>query len=182
MASPQAALNRPERDEYAPHYDKYVQLVPEGDITTTLSQQLESTLTLFETIDEAQARKRYAPDKWSIKELVGHVIDAERVFAYRAMRFARNDQTPLPAFEQDDYVSSANSDARQFSDLREEFAHVRRANIHFFRALGEEAWRRRGIASEVEVTVRALAYIIAGHEAHHVNILKQRYLATDSHA
>ena len=119
---------------------------------------------------------RYAPGKWSIKELLGHVIDGERIFAYRALRFGRNDQTALNGFEQDDYVAAGAFDKRELSDLIDEFEEVRRATIHLFRGFDETAWTRRGVASENEVSVRALAYIIAGHELHHMGVLRERYL------
>ena len=176
MATPTAGNTRPASGEYAPAYERYVSLVPEGDIVTTLKQQLESTLALLRGIDEPQANKRYAPGKWSIKELVGHLIDSERIFAYRALRFARNDQTPLSGFEQDDYVRSASFDDRSLADLTNEFEHVRRANISLFASLDPEAYSRRGPANEVEISVRALAYIMAGHETHHMQVLNSRYL------
>ena len=180
MATSAATIARPTSSEYAPYYERYVTLVPEGDIVSTLTQQLGTTLQLLRTTDEAQAGKRYAPDKWSIKELVGHLIDTERIFSYRALRFARNDQSPLSGFEQDDYVKSANFDSRLLSGLADEFEYVRRSNIELFRSLSEDAWSRRGTANDVEVSVRALAFIMAGHEAHHVQILKTRYLGGDA--
>lgn len=176
MATPKAGITRPTSSEYAPYYERYVSMVPEGDIVATLAQQLESTLALLRSIDESQANKSYAPDKWSIKELVGHLIDSERIFAYRALRFARNDQTPLSGFEQDDYVDAAKFDARQLADLASEFEHVREGNISLFQSLSSEELSRHGAANEVDVSVRALAYIMAGHETHHMQILKTRYL------
>ena len=176
MSTPKARLTKPRSDEYAAYYQKYVALLPDADVVATLRQQLDSTLQLLGSIEETQAASRYAPDKWSIKELVGHLIDTERVFAYRAMRFARNDQTPVSGFEQDDYVLNGDFDSRKLADLADEFEHLRRSNIHFFQALGEKAWDRRGNANDSEVSVRALAHIIGGHEAHHVNILRTRYL------
>ncbi|HXG91154.1 MAG TPA: DinB family protein [Blastocatellia bacterium] len=167
---------RPSSAEYAPYYVRYISLVPEGDIIQTLSQQLEDTLSLLSSIPESKAGYRYAPDKWSIKEVIGHIIDAERVFAYRALRFARNDKTPLASFEQDDYVRTGGFDERKLADLAEEFEHVRRGNIRLFSSFSNEALSRTGIASEKEVSVRALLYIIAGHERHHIEILKSRYL------
>ncbi len=169
-------INRPETDEYLPHYETYVSLVPQDDILRTLEQQLNTTLSLLRSISEAGADARYAPGKWSIKEVVGHVIDAERIFAYRALRFARNDQTPLPGFEQDDYVRHAAFGASKLSDLASEFEHVRWASLYLFRNFDAAVWQRRGVASGATVSVRALAYIIAGHELHHVGILKTRYL------
>jgi uncharacterized damage-inducible protein DinB len=168
---------RPDATEYAPYYGKYISLVPEGDVVATLSRQLDETLSTLRGLTEAQAASRYAPGKWSVKELIGHVVDTERVFGHRAFRFARNDQSPLPGFEQDDYVRAANFDSRQLHDLADEFEHVRRANLFLLRSLDAEAWLRRGTASETEVSVRALAYIMAGHETHHMQILRTRYLS-----
>jgi uncharacterized damage-inducible protein DinB len=180
MSTPATKMAKPNSDEYAPYYEKYVGLIPAGDIIGTLNQQLEATSALLGTIAEAQADSRYAPGKWSIKELVGHMIDTERIFAYRAMRFARNDQAALLGFEQDDYVLNGDFAARALADLAAEFEHLRRSNIYFFQGLSEAAWARRGTASDAEVSVRALAHIIAGHEVHHVEILKSRYLSTGS--
>lgn len=167
---------RPAPDEYAPYYEKYTALVPEGDVVETLGRQLDETLALLAQIPETQADSRYAPGKWSVKELVGHLIDAERIFAYRALRIARGDQTPLPGFEQDDYIETANFGARTLAELAEEFDIVRRSTLRLFVYLDDAAWLRRGTASDAEVSVRALAYMIAGHETHHMNILRERYL------
>ena len=168
---------RPGQDEYAPYYEKYTSLVPEGDVVETLSRQLDETLALLNTIGAEQADSRYAPGKWSVKELVGHIIDAERIFAYRALRIARGDATPLPGFEQDGYIETGNFGARTLADLAAEFALVRRSTIELLRHLDEAAWLRRGTASDAEVSVRAIAHVIAGHEAHHVKILRERYLS-----
>jgi uncharacterized damage-inducible protein DinB len=166
----------PNENEYAPYYGKYVQLVPAGDVVATLARQLEETLSLLRGLSEEQADARYAPGKWSVKEVVGHISDTERIFGQRAFRFARNDLTPLPGFEQDGYVLAADFGRRSMQDLAEEFEHVRRANLHLFRNLSAEAWQRSGVASETEVSVRALAHIMAGHEAHHMQIIRSRYL------
>lgn len=174
MSSP--TLQRPEASEYAPHFERYVSLVPAGDILVTFGTQLEETLTLIGGLSESQGEKRYAPGKWSIKEVLGHIIDAERTFAYRALRFARNDLVPLPGFDQNEYVSHATFDRWPLRELAAEFGHVRHSNILFFRHLDDDAWQRRGAASGHEVSVRGLAYIIAGHAAHHVRILRERYL------
>lgn len=168
--------NFPEPTEYAPYYGKYVSLVPDGDILTTLAEQMDSTVRLLRGIDEEKAAHRYAPEKWSIKELVGHIIDGERIFAYRALRFARNDRTELPGFEQDDYIRHAGFDACRWDELVREFELVRGANLLMFKHLDEAAWLRRGVASEAEVSVRGLAFIMAGHVQHHIEILKTRYL------
>lgn len=172
----ETANNYPAATEYAPYYGRYVSLVPEGDILAMLAEQMNSTLGLLRGIDEEKAGWRYAPDKWSIKELVGHMIDTERIFAYRALRFARNDETELQGFEQDDYVRHASFDAYRLGDLAREYEFVRGANLLMFKHLDEAAWQRRGVASGGEVSVRALAFIIAGHERHHVKILRTRYL------
>lgn len=170
------AAARPDTTEYASYYEKYVSLVPTGDVITQLEKQLEETLSLIRGLSESQAAHRYAADKWSIKEVIGHIIDSERIFAYRVLRFARNDSQALPGFEQDDFMKHSNFDSRQMSDLAEELELVRRANILMLKSFDEEAWNRRGTASNAEVSVRALAYIIAGHELHHINVVKSRYL------
>jgi len=169
---------RPETTEYASYYQRYTDLVPDGDIVTTLKRQMDQTLTLLRRIDENRGSYRYAPDKWSIKQLIGHVIDAERVFAYRALRFARSDSQAIPGFDQDQFMSGANFDDQLLEDLIDEYEHVRRATIALLKPLSDEAWMRRGTASDNEVSVRALAHIMAGHELHHVQILKTRYLNT----
>jgi hypothetical protein len=170
-------IRRPEETEHDPYYGKYISLVPEGDIIAVLSEQLKDTLALLASINESDAGYRYEPEKWSIKELVGHLVDSERIFGYRALRFARNDQTPLPGYEQDDYVRNASFDDYPLSELSAEFESLRRSNIFLFKHLDEEAWMRRGTANESEASVRALAYILAGHELHHREILRSRYLS-----
>ena len=174
MKSNIAISARPESDEYGAYYGKYISLVPEGDILVALETQAPETAALLSRPD-ADGDFRYAPGKWSLKESLGHVIDAERVFSYRAMRIARNDKTPLAGFEQDDYVKYGPFGHCSLAGLVEEFLAVRKASVSLFRALDEAAWTRRGVASEKEVTVRALAYIIAGHELHHRKLFKQKY-------
>ncbi len=170
-------IGKPEPTEYLAYYGKYVSLVPEGDIVTTLAKQIEETTSLLHSIPESRGGFRYAPDKWSIKELVGHLIDSERIFAYRALRFARNDQTPLPGYEQADYVSNASFDSYTLADLASEFKSVRQSTDFLFKHLEPNAWMRRGLANDSEATVRALAHIIAGHELHHRGILSTKYLS-----
>lgn len=167
---------RPEKTEFLPYYGRYIDRVGNGDIIDTLSQQMKETQSLLRSIAPAMATHRYAPDKWTINEVIGHVIDAERIFATRALRFARRDEQPLPGFEQDDYVRAASSNSFPLSELASELDALRQANIYFFRHLDEDAWKRSGVASGAEVTVRALAYIIAGHELHHRQLLRTRYL------
>ena len=172
----QQLTNRPQPTEYAPYYGQYIARVADGNIITILGQQIDNTLALLHGLSDAQARSRYAPGKWSVKEVVGHLMDTERIFGYRALRFARNDQTPLSGFEQNDYVQQAAFDAQSLSDLASEFEHVRRGNIHLLRGLTADSWDRRGEANANEVSVRALAYIIAGHELHHMEIIRTKYL------
>jgi hypothetical protein len=166
---------RPAPTEYAPFHARYIDLVPQGDVFAILAQQREDALAVLAKIPEAKGNVRYAPGKWSIKEVVGHIIDSERIFAYRALRFGRNDATPLPGFEQDDYVRSGNFDACSLHDLAEELGLVRQATVAMLRHFGSDVWDRRGTANKAEVSVRALAYIIAGHERHHMDILRTKY-------
>jgi|SRR5579859_2519643 len=170
------AIARPNATEHAPYYAKYIEKVPQGDLLSILERQRQETATLLKGIPESKAGHRYAPGKWSIKEVVGHVNDAERVFAYRAMRIARGDATPLASFEQDQFVAAGNFDARSLADLAAEFDAIRRATIALLKSFEAEAISRRGNASGKDVSVRALAYIIAGHERHHMDIVKERYL------
>lgn len=167
---------RPSTDEYLPYYGRYIDRVVNGDVISTLADQIGETVALLRSLPESVAGYRYAPDKWSVNELVGHVIDTERIMGIRALRFARGDATPLPGFEQDDYVRGSTADAYPLSELAAELEAVRRSTVYFFRHLDEEAWARRGVANNAEVSVRALAYIIAGHELHHREILRERYL------
>lgn len=169
-------IARPEPGEFDRYYERYVALVKDGDIISTLNNQIVETLGLLDKIDDEKAAFRYAEDKWSIKELLGHIIDTERIFAYRALRIARGDATPIEGYEQDDYIKNARFDQCVSADLAEEFALVRKSNVLMFKGLPESAWHRRGVANNKEITVRALAYICAGHELYHVNILKERYL------
>jgi DinB superfamily len=166
---------RPALDEYAPHAGEYISLIQEDDILAALEQQRRDMVLLLCGRDEDDGNRRYAPNKWSAKEVLGHICDTERIFAYRALRIARNDKTPLAGFEQDDYVRSSPFTRSPLADLVEDFIAVRRASISLLRGLDEDAWLRRGVANQNEVSVRALAYGIAGHELHHRRILEQRY-------
>jgi len=166
---------KPEPTEYAPYYEKYISLVPGDELTSLLESQAKRTVQLLAGRSENDGNFRYAPDKWSIKEVLGHISDTERIFTYRALRIARGDATPLASFEQDDYVRGGEFNARTLRDLLEEFAEVRGATSALFRSLHPQAWTRRGVANNNEVSVRALAYMTAGHELHHVKILEERY-------
>ncbi|MBS1913902.1 MAG: DinB family protein [Bacteroidetes bacterium] len=172
-----AELQRPAPDEYAPYYERYIsQVAPGTDILDLLAAQSAETAALLEGIEETHGNRRYAPGKWSIKEVVGHVIDSERVFAYRLLRFSRNDATALEGFDQDRYVASADFDSAALEALKAEFADVRRSTIALLHHLQPEAWVRSGVANGNRMSVRALAYVIAGHERHHMAILRERYL------
>ena len=173
---------RPEQGDYALSFEKYVALVPSGDFLEILLQQQRELTRLLSPLTERQAEFRYAPGKWSIKETLGHVNDAERIFAYRLLRIARGDLTPLSSFELDGYIETGNFSARALSDILQEFSTVRAASVSLVRSLDEAAWLRRGIASQKEVSVLALAFIIAGHERHHRIILEERYLPALPHA
>ncbi|HEY7095248.1 MAG TPA: DinB family protein [Terriglobales bacterium] len=169
-------IGPPASDEHAPYYSRYTGLVHSDDIVATLNDQLRGFTGFLSRFSEADAEYRYAADKWSVKQVLGHIVDAERIFAYRALRISRNDSTPIEGFEQDGYVASGPFDHCSFSSLVEEFGQVRNATLSLFRCLDEEAWARVGTASNNKVSVRALAYIIAGHAVHHQGILEQKYL------
>lgn len=169
-------ISRPENDEFDAYYQRYVSLVETDDIVSTLRNQIAETLAALAEIDEEKAGFRYAPGKWSVKELLGHIIDAERIFAYRALRIGRGDATPIEGYEQDDYIKNAEFDNCRLTHLAMEFALVRQSNVLMYEGLSESAWQRRGVANNCEITVRALAYISAGHELYHLDILKERYL------
>ena len=175
IASPMVDVARPEPGEYAPYYERYLSLVEGEHILTTLDEQRRQTMLLLSGRSDADGNFRYAPDKWNAKEVIGHLNDTERIFAYRALRIARSDQTPIEGYEQDDYVRNGPFAHRPLSDLIEEYIAVRRATLSLFRNLDEAAWLRRGIANKNEVSVRALAYIIAGHELHHRRVLEEKY-------
>ncbi len=168
-------MNRPEATEYADFYANYIAKVPGSDVLSVLESQRLQMLQLFAGRSERDGGFRYAPGKWTVKEVLGHITDTERIFTYRALRFARGDQTPLSGFEQDDYVRSGAFGERTLAGLSEEFAAARTASISLFRSFKEDVWARRGTANGKEVTVRALAFIAAGHQMHHRFILEERY-------
>lgn len=168
-------MNRPTPADYAPAQADYVTLVSEDDIVEAMEQQSSETQKLLAGIDETRAAHRYQPGKWSIKEVIGHIADAERIVAYRALAIARGETNPLPGFDEDAYVRNAGFDAWKIGDLAEQYALVRRATIVFFKNLPAEAWSRRGTANDAPVSVLGLAYVIVGHERHHLNVLRERY-------
>ncbi|MBX0289370.1 DinB family protein [Hymenobacter sp. HSC-4F20] len=168
---------RPGAAEYAPYYDTYIRLIPEGHNPLQQLQEQPTVLKqLLQGLTDEQARLRYAPGKWSIKESLVHVLDTERIFAYRALRIARGDTTPLPGFEQNDYVPASGADERSLADILREYDAVRAATLSFFSSLRPEDYERTGTASTFPVSVRALAYMVPGHEAHHLRLLTERYL------
>lgn len=167
---------RPATDEYAPYYGKYVQRVPDGDIVAVLRDQIAGTAELLRNASAERADYAYAPGKWTLKEVVGHMIDVERVMSYRALRFSRNDTTDLPGFEENDFVANSNFAKRTLADLVDELEAVRTATVHLATHIDADAMTRRGTANSTSATVRGLLYVIAGHELHHVALIRERYL------
>jgi hypothetical protein len=166
----------PDRTEAAAYYFTYIDQVPEGEICELLAAQGKDTLDLLSLISEERSRHRYAPGKWSIRDLVNHLSDVERLCVFRALWFARGFDSALPSFDQTIAAAAAGADERSWESVVEEFRAVRAATVAFFRSLPADAWTRRGIASDNPFTVRALAYLAAGHAIHHTKILRQRYL------
>ena len=169
-------VTKPDNDEYAPYYGTYVSKVPGACALAALEAQRESTRQLLATIPEAKAAFRYAPGKWTVREVIGHLADAERIFAYRLLRFARNDQAPLASFDEDSYVPEGRFEQRSLADVAAEFTAVRDATLPLVRSLDAETMLRRGTASGKVMSARAVAWVIAGHELHHLGVLRERYL------
>jgi hypothetical protein len=169
-------VDRPDPSEYGAYYKRYVDLVPDGDIVATLVDQMEPTLALV-GLKEGETLRRYAPGKWSLREIVGHLIDTERVFAYRALRIGRGDSTPLPGYDQDAFVAMGKFDDQTFAALLDEFRLVRLTTVALYRSFPQEAIAQTGVANDNPISVRAIAWIIAGHERHHMTIVREKYLA-----
>jgi uncharacterized damage-inducible protein DinB len=170
-------IGKPEAGEYAPYAERYIGLLPDdGLVLKHLRDNLKTTTEFILALPEDKLNFRYAEGKWTIKEVLVHLSDDERIYAYRALRFARNDQTPLPGFEQDGYALYSGANARGVAGILEELASVRRATISLFESLDDEALKRAGVADGNRVSVRALAYHIAGHELRHLRIIRERYL------
>jgi hypothetical protein len=170
--------DRPAPDEHRPYFSKYIALVAaDGEIASILKEQAARLAPFYAGISEEQSATRYAADKWSIKQMVAHVADTERVFGFRALAFSRNERAHLPSFEQNDYVKAVDFDARPWRAIVDEFATVRAATIALFAGMTPELLLRRGIASEATLSVRACGYIIAGHEEHHVRAIREQYLS-----
>jgi DinB superfamily len=175
MTASATAIAPPVADEYAPYYGRYIAQVPRGDILDQLDRQREEVLARFRPVPESKGAHRYAPGKWSVRQVVCHLSDTERIMAYRALRIARGDTTPLPGFDENAYAPESGADAVPLAELVAEFADVRRASVALFRHLPAEAWTRGGTASESPFSVRALAWIIMGHPIHHLGVLRERY-------
>ena len=169
-------VQRPKANEFLEFYVPYVNLVPEGSLLEVLKEHMEKTKALFESLSEESARRRYAPGKWSIKEVLGHMTDTERIMSYRLLRIGRGDQTPLAGFDENDYIAESHFDELSNKQLLEDFTAVRKATITLINNMPEQAWEKIGIANNSETTTRALAYIIAGHAIHHLKIINERYL------
>jgi len=169
-------IGRPQPNEAAPYYSTYIDRIASDDIVSVLATQLDETVAFLSAISEEQSLKRYAPDKWSMREVLGHVNDGERVFMYRAMWFARGFEDPLPSFDQEIGFKAADSDNVSWANHIDEFRAIRSSTVAFFRNLPPDAWLRTGIASDNPVSVRAIAYIVSGHVSHHLDVLRERYL------
>ncbi|MBP1933844.1 DinB family protein [Ammoniphilus resinae] len=170
-------LQVPNQDEYQEYYEPYVKVIPEGDLIQILKSQLSEMKILIDNLTEEQALFRYAPEKWSIKEVLGHVTDTERIMSYRLLRIGRGDTTDLAGFDDQLYVRNANFNQQSLSNLLQYFEATRHSTIAVMSTLSNEAWLRRGTANQTEVSARALAYIIAGHERHHRQVIHDKYLA-----
>ena len=173
-------IKKPKDTEYPPFYKTYTSLIHTDDILTLLGTQGEAFCAFVKDLDPSQADHRYAEGKWSIREVVGHIIEVERIMAYRALAISRGDQQSLPGMDENLYIEKSNYKNISLADLAEEFDHVRQGNIYLFNSFSEEMVERKGVANNSEITVAALVYIIAGHLRHHVRILKERYLNIDS--
>jgi DinB superfamily len=170
-------MSRPQPAEYDPYYQKYIARVPEDEIIPALEGQLDELNNLLDGVAEEKGTYAYADGKWTLKEVLSHLIDGERIFAYRAFRIARGDKTPMEGFEQDGYIENSHANERSFAELLGEFELLRKANVFFFKNLEPADWTRVGMANNVEVSVRSLAWIMAGHIRHHIAILQERYFA-----
>ena len=169
-------IQRPEVSEFSEFYLTYVNSVPDGDLLKILKENLEKTTAVAEGLSEKAGQSRYAPGKWSIKEVLGHMTDTERIMSYRLLRIGRGDRTPLAGFNENDYIDASNFDRLSIQQIIEDFTAVRKATITLINNMPEEAWENIGVANNNETTTRALAYIIAGHALHHLKIINERYL------
>jgi len=176
MSTLATGITRPQPSEYDPYYERYISLVKTDDIVATLQKQAQETRDLLNRVSAEKAEFRYAPGKWSVKEVLGHVNDTERIMSYRVLRIARGDQTPIEGFEQDDYVAGGKFSRRTMDDLLQEFMTIRNATIQLLRHVDAESAERQGTANQKQISARAVVYVIAGHELHHRKILQEKYL------
>lgn len=169
-------MKRPETNEFAPYYDNYISLIDGDSVMQVLNSQVADIRSMFANVPEEKGSFAYAEGKWTVKELLSHMIDGERIFAYRILRVSRGDKTPIEGFEQDDYIANSNANNRTFADLLDEFDLQRRSNLLLINNISEEGSKRMGTASDKAVSARALVYMTAGHVNHHLKILNERYL------
>jgi hypothetical protein len=169
-------MAKPDASEYAPYFELYIKRVPDGDIVDTLRLQSRQFTDFLRSVGEERAGHRYQTGKWSVKEVVGHIVDTERIFGARALAIARGERAPLPSYDQDEYVEQADFDERTLADLMEEFDGLRRSHLVLFASFADDVWVRRGVAGGNEVSVRAIAWILAGHVIHHETVIRERYL------
>jgi hypothetical protein len=169
-------LQRPSTEEYMAYYEQYVSLVGESPLIESLAKQLTSTTELLSDIPEQQSNYLYAEGKWTLKEVIGHISDTERVMSYRLLRIARGDKTPLPGYDQDEFMNGSSFQDWTLSQIIEDYISVRKSTITLLRGISDEAWQRMGTANGADISARALAYIIAGHELHHWNVIHNKYL------
>lgn len=167
--------NHPQPDEYGEFYKDYIELVDSPNVIESLIQQGQQVFSLIQTLSDEEAAFRYAENKWSVQEVLGHLIDTERIMAYRALCISRGEKKSLPGYDQDEYVNEANFSSRSLQNMSTEYDALRNANISMFSGFNEEQIKRKGTANQTKVSVRGLAYIIAGHEKHHLNILEEKY-------
>ena len=169
-------IEKPKPDEYAPYFQNYIDSASEENIVKSLEDQLCESVSYFDNLNESEFDYRYAPGKWSIKEVIVHVLDTERIFNYRALRFSRKDTTPLPGFEQDEYIKNTDWKYYPIKSIIEEYELVRKHSIVLFNNMTEEMLNQSGMANGMSLSVRAIPFIIAGHERHHLNVIKSKYL------
>lgn len=169
-------MQRPNVTEYAPYYQRYIDLVTTDDIFSFFKQQADEIVTLFTNLSEDQASFRYAEGKWTIKEVLAHIVDSERIFGYRVLAISRGEKNPLPGFAENDYVRNGKYENRSLKSLLAEYSHLSLANLELFKSLDEEMLSQKGTASGKEVTARAILFVTIGHEKHHLEIIKSRYL------
>lgn len=169
-------LIRPSIEEYVANFGHYVDLVPEGNVREVLEQSLKTTTELYATFTEEQRGYRYAPGKWSLKQVLGHVTDNERIMSYRALRIARGDKANLAGYDENEFVSNASFDEMSLAAIVDDYVAVRRATLTLLNGISDEAWTRIGVVNGYESSARAWIYILAGHELHHLDVIRDRYL------